>query len=182
MGYDARGIVNVHAVAATATATSTTTTTEQQSMGLDGTTTSTTGDAPTTDAPPPTQTLEEMALSTHRQQCSRNMVKFDRSQFNIVDPFTCSNMVLERPSQNRVMRLSSVFQSGATQMTDLLTQLTPTSETTTNAETTTKDCQSLLKSFFPMATLRFVDTSSRPDTFNTDTSQVSPSVLTQMTR
>ena len=182
MGYDARGIVNVHAVAATATAS-----TEQQpsnsttgmSMRLDGTTTTTTtttGDVPTIDAPPTTQSLEEMALSTHRQQCSRNMVKFDRSQFNIVDPFTCSNMVLERPSQNRVMRLSSVFQSGATQMTHLLTQLTPTSETTT------KDCQSLLKSFFPMATLRFVDTTSRPDTFNTDTSQVSPSVLTQMTR
>jgi hypothetical protein len=118
--------------------------------------------------------LEDAALSAHRQQCSRNLIKFDRSQFNIVDPFSCNNMVLERPSQNRILRLTKVFQSGATQMSALLTQAQATTENF--------DARATLKTFFPMSTVRFVDSSARPDTFSVDASFLTPAMITQMTR
>jgi hypothetical protein len=118
--------------------------------------------------------IEEAALSAHRQQCSRNLVKFDRSQFNVVDPFSCNNMVLERPSQNRILRLTKVFQSGAAQMSALLTQA--------HAAGTALDAAALLRSFFPLSMARFVDSAARPDTFNIDASFLTPAMVAQMTR
>jgi len=63
------------------------------------------------------------SLSLYRKTCSRNINKFDRLNFNVVDPFTCSNVIVERMTPNRVVRLSKVFKGGAQQISSLLSEV-----------------------------------------------------------
>lgn len=117
--------------------------------------------------------LEEAALAAHRQACARNLAKFDRSQFNIVDPFTCNNMLVERPSQNRIVRLVKVFQTGAQQMATVLNLL---------QQRQGSSPRDAVAAFFPATTGRFLESLVRPDTFNIDNTFISPAQFSQMTR
>eukprot|EP00601_Ochromonadales_sp_CCMP2298_P010722 CAMPEP_0173255476 /NCGR_PEP_ID=MMETSP1142-20121109/22556_1 /TAXON_ID=483371 /ORGANISM="non described non described, Strain CCMP2298" /LENGTH=620 /DNA_ID=CAMNT_0014189139 /DNA_START=112 /DNA_END=1971 /DNA_ORIENTATION=- len=61
----------------------------------------------------PREDLDEAALAAHHKACARNLSKFERYAFNVVCPFSCTNMLAERPSANRVTRLAQVLQGGA---------------------------------------------------------------------
>ena len=63
------------------------------------------------------------SLSLYRKTCSRNINKFDRLNFNVIDPFTCSNVLVERMTHNRVLRLSKAFKGGAHQLSSFLSEL-----------------------------------------------------------
>jgi hypothetical protein len=127
---------------------------------------------------PATTSPQDAALSAHYQSCMRNLAKFDRSLFNIVDPFTCNNMVLERPSANRIGRLTKVFQASASTMASILKRSEKQQEAA-EPVVAALDCRALVRSFFPFVTERFVESAWRSDTFHPD---ANAHLLTHLTR
>jgi hypothetical protein len=59
---------------------------------------------------------------------AHNLHYFERHTFNIVHPFNHTNMVVEKLSPRRQMRLNKAFQIGATELTVYLRQSTENKE------------------------------------------------------
>ena len=82
-------------------------------------------------------------------------VRFERTGFNIVHPFNYSNMICEKVSHRRVMKISKAFQIGAANLSVVIKQVVD------NRITPEKVTDSIRK-YFPAATSRFADL-WRPD-------------------
>jgi hypothetical protein len=77
---------------------------------------------------------------------------FERSGFNIVNPINNTNMIVEKLSQRRLMRLTKAFQIGAANLSVFLKQSTESLQSSSN----------LIKNYFPALSARFID-DWRPD-------------------
>jgi hypothetical protein len=66
--------------------------------------------------------------STMKNLSAHNLHYFERHTFNIVHPFNHTNMVVEKLSPRRQMRLNKAFQIGATELTVYLRQSTENKE------------------------------------------------------
>lgn len=83
---------------------------------------------------------------------SASSAYFERLGFNVVNPINESNMVAEKLSQRRLMRLSKAFQIGAANLSVFLKQSNENLLTSFN----------VIKNYFPAVSARFVD-DWRPD-------------------
>eukprot|EP01038_Epipyxis_sp_PR26KG_P005817 gene5817-8023_t len=81
---------------------------------------------------------------------------FDRFLFNVIHPFTHTNMVREKLSTRRVAKLTKALQCGATGLSVLLKEVS-------SIQSNSKLCQEKLKNFFAL-TLQKFSSKSRPDT------------------
>eukprot|EP00597_Dinobryon_sp_UTEXLB2267_P011396 CAMPEP_0170131784 /NCGR_PEP_ID=MMETSP0020_2-20130122/23479_1 /TAXON_ID=98059 /ORGANISM="Dinobryon sp., Strain UTEXLB2267" /LENGTH=1331 /DNA_ID=CAMNT_0010366975 /DNA_START=37 /DNA_END=4032 /DNA_ORIENTATION=+ len=84
-----------------------------------------------------------------------NLNSFERMGFNIVNPINESNMITEKLSQRRLMRLAKAFQIGAANLSVFLKQ---SNENLINSF-------NVIKNYFPAVSARFVD-DWRPDAIN----------------
>eukprot|EP00600_Ochromonadales_sp_CCMP1393_P014037 CAMPEP_0175013974 /NCGR_PEP_ID=MMETSP0005-20121125/10253_1 /TAXON_ID=420556 /ORGANISM="Ochromonas sp., Strain CCMP1393" /LENGTH=1164 /DNA_ID=CAMNT_0016270563 /DNA_START=54 /DNA_END=3544 /DNA_ORIENTATION=- len=153
----------------------------------------------------PTTDPNHKALLVHRQMCSRNLSKFERGGYNVIDPFNCTNMVLERPSQNRIIRLAKVFEIGATHMAAFLNQSPPGGGGGGGGEASQADeapgrsdnragagdgaavgrlskeqLNNLVESIFPVIHSTFRDSATRTDMFRPENTKLSPHYLSEL--
>lgn len=82
-------------------------------------------------------------------------VRFERTGFNIVHPFNYSNMINEKVSHRRVMKISKAFQIGAANLSVVIKQAV-------DSRSTPEKVSDSIRKYFPAVTSRFVDL-WRPD-------------------
>ena len=104
----------------------------------------------------PTNANSNAQLSTGASKSSNaTAVRFERTGFNIVHPFNYSNMISEKVSHRRVMKISKAFQIGAANLSVVIKQAV-------DSRSTPEKVTDSIRKYFPAVTSRFVDL-WRPD-------------------